>query len=384
MPTYDNALTSTITFGEVLTPTKDARPLADTLTFTELFCVQIDSGQSVSDTLTFNEALIGTNNFVSEASTPPGGLDDPPHSISSSLALRRRLADPLIFEEKLDVVGGLIIDTGCTPNTFTPNFPTFCWYRLSEDEWADLDEDQYAWLDEICGDPPTLDETVLGYNPALYYNFENVVGTTVPDLAAVPHDGTLYSAAIVPFAQDPPSTHGLETYVGASGVIVPLSFVLPNPSPGITICFWLYYPTYSTGYGGSTFAFPYNPDITNRTLAHAPWADGIIYWDHGSAFNLTGRVSGSFAGNYDKWVFVILRSTGSSNRKMEIRIDNTVIASYAGSENPLPHSGGGGVGFFDVANAGGRIQWMDNFAVFNEYLSDEKVQALVNAGRGHW
>lgn len=77
-----------------------------------------------------------------------------------------------------------------------------------------------------------------------------------------------------------------------------------------------------------------NSPSTDRVLCHAPWSDGILYWDYGNATAGSGRLSYDYTGNgyLDKWVSIALLATSAP--LMKIYLDGTEVATQSSRGSP--------------------------------------------------
>lgn len=162
------------------------------------------------------------------------------------------------------------------------------------------------------------------------------------------------------------------SFNGTSAYVDNGTFPWPTGGP-ITIAFW----SFALSAAQNSVAFTVgNQNVPNRCQAHAPWSDGNIYWDYGTATTGSGRVSTSYAGKLDKWTHVVLVSAGTGGTFQGIYLDGTLANSVATSGGPTAALTGVRIGH---GSAGGYHKGrIDDFRIYDRVLSASEVTTLHN------
>lgn len=148
-----------------------------------------------------------------------------------------------------------------------------------------------------------------------------------------------------------------------SGVSIPLN-------SAVTVAFWNYVPT---AVASSAFTIG-SADDPSRCQAHAPYSDGVVYWDYGSTSG--GRLTANYAPYVAKWTHVGLVSSGTANTFGGIYFNGTLAASSAASIGPSGVLSGGNVGawlFNGLYHAGS----IGHFAVWTVQLTAGEMTSLA-------
>jgi hypothetical protein len=115
----------------------DSRPTSDTLTFSELVCVQGEFHQLIAESLSFSEYALG---LAPSNTNPDGGLGTGPPVFFGDF--KRFVGEGLFFVETVSVAGGLILDNNCTPTAYVSNTMSWGmladWTFMSFYDWNDL------------------------------------------------------------------------------------------------------------------------------------------------------------------------------------------------------------------------------------------------------
>jgi MYXO-CTERM domain-containing protein len=198
--------------------------------------------------------------------------------------------------------------------------------------------------------------------------------TQAADSSGFNHNGTYQGGATtstsVPTLQFPNPTSMSFTTAGA--LVAAPGFSWPSGGP-VTITFWNYV-TAAQVQNSSAFNVG-NVDNPNRFHAHAPWGDGVLYWDYGD-INSNGRVSASYTASLDKWTHVALVSAGVGGNFKAIYFDGVVAASGTTSSGPAIALTGVNIGGWPGASLS-HMGMIDDFRIYNRVLSVPEIQALA-------
>jgi hypothetical protein len=102
-----------------------------------------------------------------------------------------------------------------------------------------------------------------------------------------------------------------------------------SPGDPVTIEFWNYVP--SAVLNGSYTPAAFGGDSNTNALrlsSHAPWGNGVLYWDYGDTGD--GRIQVDYTPYLDVWTHIALTATGISNGRLEIILDGQLVAEKIG------------------------------------------------------
>jgi hypothetical protein len=242
-----------------------------------------------------------------------------------------------------------------------------------------------------------------------YWPFDEVVEVDgerqTPDASGEGHDGVLSDAAVL--AEDGVRGTVMDFGEFNNGAVVELpSFpqddraaagVDPDKGPGfnaivdsqnVTISYWLNRQG-EPATDQWTFLFD---DSGNRQLgSHAPWSNSNIYFDVSGCCGVNQRINADMMGadTDDAWhhiAYVKRKLEGEDKATTAIYLDGSVLVSspgWNGDADPtiddvVPITAAA----IGAAPGGGNSQngLMDDFAIFNEALSDEAILNLAQGG----
>jgi hypothetical protein len=208
-----------------------------------------------------------------------------------------------------------------------------------------------------------------------YWRFDETVSPSADSAGGANATWTGTPAAFAPVPAGPPgigfTNPNSIDFDGATDYVDNGTFAWPAGGGPITIAFW----NYALSPAQNSCAFTVgNQDQPNRCQVHAPWSDGNIYWDYGTATTGNGRVSTSYAGKLDKWTHVVLVSAGTGGTFQGIYLDGVLANSVATSGGPTAALTGVRIGH---ANPGGFHKGrIDDFRIYNRVLSASEVTTL--------
>ncbi|MBK7575868.1 MAG: T9SS type A sorting domain-containing protein [Ignavibacteria bacterium] len=101
----------------------------------------------------------------------------------------------------------------------------------------------------------------------------------------------------------------------------------------VTVEYWTFVKS-SERKTSSTFMVGAGDNGANRFQAHAPWEDGVVYWDYGSVSD-KGRISTTFGPYFDRWVHVAMVSDGTSFKAIYFNGQLAASANEAGQPTGL-------------------------------------------------
>ena len=101
----------------------------------------------------------------------------------------------------------------------------------------------------------------------------------------------------------------------------------------VTVEYWTYVKR-STLKASTTFMVGTGDNASNRFQVHAPWDDGVLYWDYGNVGD-KGRIATAFGPYFDKWVHVALVSDGATFKAIYFNGQLANSATEASAPNNL-------------------------------------------------
>jgi hypothetical protein len=127
-----------------------------------------------------------------------------------------------------------------------------------------------------------------------------------------------------------------------------------------TVCFWNYVLSPS-----ASSAFTVGNSSVDRFQSHAPYADGVIYWDYGSS-----RISASYSNYLGKWTHVCLSSDGVSTMFLYL---NGILITSGSATHPSVNLTGIIIGAAPQIIATSATASMRDFRLYNRVLSPAEV-----------
>jgi hypothetical protein len=162
-------------------------------------------------------------------------------------------------------------------------------------------------------------------------------------------------------------------------VSIPSTF--NHPTGGVTVEFWNYWPSSLIFvHQGAAFNIS-SDDVNDRNSAHVPWWDGILYWDFGGTGSPAGRITADYTPYLDKWTYVALRYDAATDRH-SIVLDGVEVAFTIDATRMETASTGGYIGSFGPGSGLEHFGSIDEFAVYDRYLSLGELQGHYVAGGG--
>jgi len=169
---------------------------------------------------------------------------------------------------------------------------------------------------------------------------------------------------------------GVDDFVGAS------TFSWPSGGP-VTVSFWnkVSSTDLSSPLGSAFGSSRGSAAQDNRFQVHAPYSDGLLYWDYGDILG-AGRISVSYSNYLNKWTHVVLVSQGNGGNFKAIYLDGTLVATDSTSDGPDIALTGMDIGRW---NDGGSVTYhkgsVDDLRIYNRALTADEVKRLYNMGR---
>lgn len=229
---------------------------------------------------------------------------------------------------------------------------------------------------------PGYRSLLLSYGPLAYWRLGEASGSTAFDSSGHGHDAVYVGG--VQLGQPGALDHDADSSVmldGNTGQITFPNTVQLTLNDPVTIAYWSRIQT-SEVRRSVAFSLGGN-DSPDRCQAHAPWHDGILYWDYGT-FDSAGRLATDYADYLNRWTFVVLVSAGRLGSFKAIYLDGELAASSSTSSGPAQTISGGSLSVDPTVSNWQHRGKLDEFSVFNQLLSAEQISALYRAGVNVW
>ncbi len=251
------------------------------------------------------------------------------------------------------------------------------------DKHADFEVPDWGEFAAPPIDAPGYRAQVLNHSPLAYWRLGETAGNTAADASGQGHDGSYQSGCLLnqngalDFDDDP----AVYFDGNAAHVQVPASFTL-TPNDPVTLMFWNRVQT--SELKSAIAIWLGSKTEPNRCLTHAPWSNGLLYWDYGRN-NSLGRITTDYTAYLDRWTHITLVSAGRLGSFKAIYLDGELVASNNSSDGPIQTLTGGSLSVSPtrLANAQHRGR-LDEVAVFNQVLSAHDIQSIYQAGVNPW
>ena len=229
---------------------------------------------------------------------------------------------------------------------------------------------------------PGYRSLLLSHNPIAYWRLGEASGSTATDESVNGHDASYVGGVQLnqPGALDYDHDPSIQLDGNSGWIELPTSFGLATNDPA-TIMFWNHVRTnevkqsYTFWIGGL--------DKPNRCLAHAPWNNQILFWDYGTNDTL-GRISVDYTPYLDKWTHITLVSAGRLGGFKAIYLDGDLVTSSPTSNGPIQSLAGGSISLAPAVSDRQHQGGLDEFAVFNQALTTDQIDALYHSGVNLW
>jgi hypothetical protein len=223
-----------------------------------------------------------------------------------------------------------------------------------------------------------------------WYNFQNGSNPgVVTDNSLNGHTGTVVgnAAYATPMPGAPSFIHGAMIFAGGNdgvnlnitGTAHPFSELTTSGNNAFTVSFWEYG---DSSQPDQQFAFFANGTGGRAISSHAPWSDGVVYFDTAGFSNANQRLtspgavpSSDYKGAWNEYTYTL-----DSSGNKAIYINGTLISSSTGNLSV------GSITDFTIGNVDtgglGYHGQLADFIVFNNALTQTQVTQLFTVGPG--